>query len=273
MVRRFNGYVTRRVPNSPLQLECEDESWQWKNRFIKPVTADDATLESFIKSVYDGKIGTIAQGRRKIGDWRVPKLSTFLQILDTLRNTFGITAYWDLDGALNIDAQLEQLSTVQDRIYQFSKNLINADGMNFEEAAEYSQIVHYSSIQDELNEEDGTPIENVEVYSFYDQNGKIQSKETDPGLQGNINRFTIPYFTYDELKKLSEARLEKLNFTGYRGRFLTFGEPVANVNDDCQIINIRSPEMTGRYRIKGVEVSYDINQGYKQDIEVARKTG
>jgi hypothetical protein len=269
---RFNGYVTRRVPDSPLQLSCEDESWQYKNRFIDPVTVEDATLESFIKKIYTGKIGTIADGSRKIGDWRVAGFTTFIKALDTLRNTFGITAFWDLDGALNIDAQLEQVSTVNNRIFDFNINLISTEGMNYQEAAEYSQVVFYSSIQEELLE-DGTPKPTVEVYAFYDKLGRPQVSELNPGVQGNINRFTIPYFSAAELKPLALTRLKALNFTGYRGGFVTFGEPITEVNDDCQIRNTRSPEMDGRYRVKAVNVSYGINTGYKQEIEVARKTG
>lgn len=273
--RRFNGYITRRVPNSPLQLKCEDESWQYKNRFIDPVTPENTdenplTLERFIKTIYKGKIGIIADPDRKIGDWRVAGFTTFLKALDTLRNTFGITAGWDLDGALNIDPQLETLSEIKG-VFDFNKNLISAEGMNYQEAAEYSQIVFFSSIQDGL-QEDGTPEPTVEVYAFYDDQGRPQTSEENPEIQGNINRFKIPYFSADELKPLALTRLKALNFTGYRGGFLTFGEPVVEVNDDCEIKNKRSPEMDGRYRIKAVNIKFGINTGYRQDIQVARKT-
>ena len=268
--RRFQGYITKRVPDSPLQLMCEDEGWQYKNRFLDPVTLEDATLGSFINALYSGEIGLIANPTEKIGDWRVPKFTTFLKALDSLRSTFGISAFWDDDKALFVNAQLATLSTVESRIFDFNKNLISTEGMDYQEAKEYSQIVYYSSIQEGL-QEDGTPEPKLEVYAFYDSLGKIQSSPTKPELQGNVNTFSIPYFTYEEIESLAKTRLEKLNFTGYRGNFLTFGEPIAKVNDDCQIINGRSPEMEGRYRIKAVNVSYGISGGYRQDIEVARK--
>jgi hypothetical protein len=270
--KRFAGYVVRREPNSPLQVFCEDESWQYKQRFVDPVTQEDTTLEKFIKATYTGKITKIGLPDTKIGDWRVVKYTTFMRVLDTLRTTFGITANWDLDGGLVINSQFNEISPVTG-VFDFNKNLIDTQSLDFQEAAEFSQIVYGVSEQAELNEDDATPIDPVEVWSFYDATGKIQSAEVDPHLQGNMNTFKIPYQTFDELKALTEARLENLNFTGYTGSFLTFGEPIVDVNDDCQIINKERKSMEGRYRIKGVSVKLGVGNGYKQDIELARKTG
>ena len=51
------------------------------------------------------------------------------------------------------------------------------------------------------------------------------------------------------------------------------GEPLITVNDDCVIINKRSPEMEGRFRVKAVTTHFSYNEGYKQEIEISRKTG
>lgn len=267
---RFNGYVVRREPNSPLQVFCEDESWKYKQRFVDPVTIKDATLKSFIQATYTGKITSIGIPETKIGDWRVTKFTTFMRIMDTLRSTFGITAYWDDSGGLVINPQFQEVSPVAG-VFDFNKNLISTDGLNFQEAAEFSQLVYGVSEQEELKE-DGTPIDPVEIWSFYNALGKIQSTAVDPKLEGNMNTFKIPYQTFDALKTITEARLENLNFTGYTGSFLTFGEPVVEVNQDCQLINNERKDMAGRYRIKGVTVQFGVNRGYKQTIELSRKT-
>ena len=269
LITRFNGYVVRREPNSPLQVFCEDESWQYKQRFVDPVTQKQTTLQKFIEATYTGKITEIGLPDTKIGDWRVIKYTTFMRVLDTLRTSFGITANWDLDGGLNINTQFTEVSQVTG-VFDFNRNLIDTQSLDFQESSEFSQIVYGVSEQAELKE-DGTPIDPVEVWSFYDAAGKIQSAEVDPKLQGNINNFKIPYQTFEDLKAITESRLANLNFTGYTGSFLTFGEPVVNVNDDCQIINKERKSMEGRYRIKGVTVSYGVSNGYKQDIELARK--
>lgn len=268
---RFSGYISHREPNSPLIVNCEDESWQYKQRFITPVTLEDTTLEEFIKAVYTGQITEIGVPDTKIGDWRVKEYTTFMRVLDTLRSTFGISAYFDDSGGLVVNSQYNALSPLTG-VFDYNKNLISTEGLNYQETAEFSQIVYGVSEQDGL-QDDGTPLEPVEVWSFYNAQGNIQSSEIDPNLQGNVNRFKIPYQTYEDLKTITESRLENLNYTGYTGSFLTFGEPVVSVNDDCQIVNSERKDMEGRYRIKAVIVNYGINIGYRQEIELARKTG
>ena len=268
---RFVGYVTKREPNSPLVVNCEDESWQYKQRFVDPVTQENTTLEKFIKATYTGVITQIGVPTTNIGDWRVMQFTTFMRVLDTLRNTFGLTAYWDDNGGLNINAQFTEVGIQQEaQVFDFNKNIISTQGLELQESTEFSQIVYGVSEQKEVDEK-GNPVKPLEVWTFYDFTGKIQSSTIDPQLQGNINRFKFRYRTLDDLKTLTQTMLANLNFTGYTGTFLTFGEPVVKVDEDCQLINKERQDMAGRYRIRAVRVSYGVRTGYRQDIELARK--
>ena len=273
LVTRFVGYIAHREPNSPLELRCEDESWQYKQRFIKPVTFKDTTIQEIIEGTYTGVITQIGVGDTKIGDWAIKDYATFIRVLDTLRQSFGITAYWDNNKGLNVNAQFTEVSIEQKAsIFDFNKNIITTQGLDFQEAAEFSQMVLVRSEQDGVDA-DGKPLPPLEVWAFYNPAGVITTVPRNPELPGNLNTFNEPYQTLEAITTIAKTWLANLNFTGFTGSFLTFGEPVVEVNDDCRIINKERKSMEGRYRIKGVNVRYGVNAGYRQDIELARKTG
>lgn len=272
---RFVGYVSKRVPNSPLEIHCENESWQYKQKILEPLTIEDATLGDLIEQIYSVNPAKtkIYEPERKIGDWRIAKSTTFLKVLDALRQKFGISAFWDFDGVLNIDQQFKETSPVAGVFhYDTDKaNIIDISNMTYQEAAEFSQVVKGVSIQDTLDVK-GQPNKPITIFSFYDELGNIQSSTIFSG-QGNVNNFNLPYLTAAELTKLTETKLKALNFTGYRGGFKTFGEPIISVNDDVEIFNDKQKEMQGRYRVRAVTINYGIDSGYRQDIQVALKTG
>ena len=268
---RFKGYVSKRVPNSPLEVQCEDESFIYKQTILEPLTLENTTLGDFIGAIYSGKT-EIFEPDRKIGTWRIAKSTTFLKVLDNLRQTFGLSAFWDNDGVLYIDKQLDELSELKGAFYYdtVQANILDISNMTFQEAAEFNQVVKGISLSEDLGT-DGKPKEPITVYSYFDTKGKIKTTDQYNAF-GNINEFKLPYLTKDELTKLCEIRLQNINFTGYRGTFKTWGEPIVNVNDDLEIYNNRQKEMQGRYRVKGVTINGGLN-GYYQEIEVSKKTG
>lgn len=272
---RFTGYVSKRVPNSPLDIYCEDESWKYKQKILDPVTLEDTTIGEFIKAVYPGTLApdSVFDPTRKIGTWRVAQSTTFLKVLDTLRTTFGTSAYWDNFGRLYIDRQFGINSALAGNFFYDDNrraNIISLSNMTYQDAKEFSQVVRGVSQSDQVDA-NNKPLPPVTVFSFYNDAGVITSTPEYTG-DGNINMMKIPYLTYTELKKLTESRLKNLNFTGFRGSFMTFGEPLVNINDDVQIINERQKEMNGRYRVRGLNTTFGVN-GYRQQIEVSKKVG
>ena len=268
---RFKGYISKRVPNSPMEIQCEDESFLYKQKILDPLTQEDTTLGRFIATIYTGKTD-IFEPTRKIGSWRIANSTTFLKVLDNLRQTFGLSAFWDDAGTLYIDNQFKELSALKG-VFNYdttTANIIDISNMNYQEAAEFSQVVKGISQQETLDAQ-GNPIEAIEIYSYYDVLGNIKTVDIFEGT-GNINEFIFPYLTRSELKVLTENKLKNLNFTGYRGDFKTFGEPVIHVNDDVEIHNDKQKEMQGRYRVKSVDISFGL-EGYRQTIQVAKKTG
>jgi len=271
---RFKGYVSKRVPNSPVEIHCEDESFKYKQEILKPITQTDTTLGKFISAIYTGKTD-IYEPTRKIGTWRIGNYTTFLKVLDNLRQTFGLSAFWDYNGTLYIDEQLKTFSAVKGLFYYDTAqaNMIDISSLNFQEAAEFKQVVKGTSQQEAVDAQ-GKPIDPIEIISFYNTLGKIQTVDADLfNGYGNVNNFKIPYLTKAALTTLCETKLKTINFTGYRGDFKTFGEPVIRVNDDLEIHNDKQKEMQGRYRVKSVNTSFGINEGYRQTIQVAQKTG
>jgi hypothetical protein len=60
-------------------------------------------------------------------------------------------------------------------------------------------------------------------------------------------------------------------YTGFRGKFTTFGEPFVIIGDVAQLQDSVLPERNGRYQIKGVTYACSSSEGLRQEIDIETK--
>jgi hypothetical protein len=85
---------------------------------------------------------------------------------------------------------------------------------------------------------------------------------------GERRTFFFPGATsIEKLKELATAELKKYYYTGFKGKFVTFGIPFTRMGDNVQIIDPILPERNGLYKVRGVEYSGGVN-GLRQTIEL-----
>jgi len=254
LTTRFEGYVSKIVPDSPIKIMCEDESWQLKRQVIDSYSKKNVSLETLITDNYSGE--AIIADTESVGTWRIAGVS-LVKIFQELRSKFGLYS-WFRNGVLNTGLPFTgQLQVTNKFKAQF--NIIDASNLQFTTADELNTVSHGFSIQS-----DG---KKIELYSKYNANGDIVTTKTNPG--GDLNTYSISGITEAALKEIVERRLPNLYYTGYRGSFTCFGEPVVKHGDIVDLSDKKFPERDGKYLVKAVGVEFG-QRGYRQEVELDR---
>lgn len=249
---RFTGYVSNVVPESPLKVFCEDESFQLKQQFLESYSKKRVSLETLITDNYSGEVNITDVD---LGGFSIAKGVTLIKVLQELRTTYKLYS-WFRDGVLNVGLPFD--GTGETHKFGFQTNIIDGSNMIATNESDL-QTVAYGVI----SQADGSKIE---LYTFY-ENGQIKTSTTNPG--GNLNTMKIPGISRAKLTELLERWLPNLHYTGYRGSFVTFGEPLVKHGDIAEITDLKFPEKDGSYLVKAVQIDFGIN-GYRQTVELDR---
>jgi hypothetical protein len=252
LVTRFTGYVSKVVPESPLKIMCEDESFQLKQQFLESYSKKPVSLNDLIADNYSGEINIVDAD---LGGFSIQKGATLTQVLQELRTTYKLYG-WFKDGVLNVGVPFDGQGETQQ--FKFQRNIIDGSNLNFTNESDLKTVAYGVSVQS-----DGSK---VELYTYY-ENGEIKTSTTNLG--GNLNTMSIPRLSTTKLTTLLERWLPNLHYTGYRGSFTTFGEPIVDHGDIAELTDLKFPERDGKYLIKAVQINFGMN-GYRQTIELDR---
>jgi hypothetical protein len=257
LVTRFVGYVSKVVPESPLKVMCEDEAFQLKQSTVNNYSRSNVTLVNLITDNYDGETNIVDA---VLGAFRIDRV-TMVKVLQELKTKYKIFS-WFRDGILNSGLAYLPGEGITES-FKFQRNVINGNNLVYTDESELNTIAHGVSTQP-----DGTKIE---LYTFYKQGttGEIVTQEGNPG--GDLNTIKIPNRTKAQLTYFLETWLPNLYYTGFRGSFETFGEPVVTHGDIAEIEDLKFPEKDGLYLIKSVQVNFGLS-GYRQIIELDKKS-
>lgn len=258
LVMEFEGYVSQVIPEKTCVIMCEDEAYNVKRESIgRDVVLKATTIKKLVETIYSGKT-SISDGN--IGDWKISKTSTVIDVLKELQSKFKIFSYFRGDtlvvgvGADTIDQQ--------EITCHFQKNIpIGESSFNFKEAEADRIVVKATNItrSGEVNE----------VFAYYDGNPQAIVFAQVAPTSGAINEFNIggqSDFSIDDLKRLAGIRLEALSFTGVDGSITTYGDPSANHGDLAKVIDLQTTEKNGNYAIVEVVKRFGVGVGYRQDL-------
>ena len=99
----------------------------------------------------------------------------------------------------------------------------------------------------------------------------IVTKQTPlPPNENGGERRTLHFLgatTTDQLAALATNELKKYYYTGFKGKFVTFGIPFIQVGNYINILDPVLPERNGRYVVKAVKYTGGVN-GLRQEIEL-----
>ena len=252
----FSGYVSRIDPDSPATVTCENEAFVWKQKSIGPFTGQKLKISDLMTGI--GYTGLLSLGTDpEIGDWVITKNNTVINILEELRNKFGLLSYWRSDKTLYIAEDFDSGGT--DAKFSFQRNVISSDLDFIVNAGDIQPISHGVSIQKDNKK--------IELFAYY-LDDEIAVSKTQPA--GILNTMNVPYISESALSDLIKRRLPRLRNDGIKGSFTAFGAPKVEHGDNAVLIDNKFPEREGTYKIQRVETSFGVN-GFRQIVELDQK--
>jgi hypothetical protein len=287
----FKGYITEILSKKPFELKCEDNMWLLKQIPAKPQVWK-GSVESLFANLLSGypqftvnQTTTTTIGSFIIGNESVA------QLLERLRREAHIEAYFRGDelrvGGL-VYLESDNVDTTGKAIYKkfvFQENIINDELYYKRKDDNILSAIVISKYEDFTGSaaKDGsakTKKQQLEILVYWDKNKKnadgttgqwdyikkVRGQELPPNVEGE--RRTFNYINITDENILFQKGIESLQkyfYTGFKGKFTTFGIPYVRQGDNVIIEDQILPERNGKYKVKGVEYTGGVN-GQRQTI-------
>jgi len=256
----FSGYVSQVIPEKTATILCENESYLYKRQSIgKDLILKTTDIQTLINSIY---IGQAEIQNSNIGDWKISKNSTLLDVLSELQSKFKVYSYFrnkTLIVGANADTRTKQTITAD-----FQRNLpLGESSLNFKKANDGKIIVKASSVN-----RAGVI---TEIYAFFADETNAVTFQTTAPANGNVNEFKIggqSGLTREDLENLAEIRLKALAFQGIDGSVTMYGDVSVNHGDLITIRDREIPEREGTFSVVEVVKRFGTGVGYRQDVKL-----
>jgi hypothetical protein len=238
--RSFTGFVSAILPGSPLVLQIEDDAYLFKQENVT-TSYKDVTLKTLLTDLCPIDFVSVDAN---LGAFRISN-ANFAQVLAELKKTYGLVS-WVRGSVLYCGlAYFPETSTAHELL--FERDIIDS-------SLEYMR-------------EDDVKIK-VKAISIAGDNTKIEVEVGDP--QGAQRTLTYYGLSESDLRDTAERELPKLKYEGYRGDFLTFGEPLINHGDTVILKNLKFPERDGEYLVDEVVKTQGMS-GFRQRVTLGAK--
>ncbi len=262
LLKEFIGFITFVGRDSPLVIDLEDASFLLKRISLPATTIRNATIAGVIGRFYTGETEIVDA---EIGDLRISENATLVKVLDLFKSKYGILSTFQ-DGVLRINADL--VTDNRARIYELNEQAnvpMGGSNLQFQKNSDLPVISHGVSVQ-----RNGTKIELFAQYQDNVLNSDIVVTEIKP--IGVLNTLKVPDLSRSALESLIKKRLPLLFYTGVSGDITTFGYPSIRHGDTVKLVDQRTPEKNGFYRVNAVTKEFNTSVGYKQKIKLGLKT-
>jgi hypothetical protein len=249
MRTEFEGYISSRSYNTPLEFKCEDEMWKLKQQTVTQ-SWPSVKLKDVLLYLVPGIDVSMVQDIT-LAPFRLDRVS-IAKALETLKDEFGLVAYFR-DKKLFCGLAYTETG-LADVFYHFQKNIPQNE----------SKL--------EFKEESDVRIK-VKAVSHLPDNSKIEVEAGDTTHGDATNETTLDFYniqTKAELQQLADEAIKKRKYTGYRGTLKTFGQPFATHGMIANIQDEKYPERAGRYYIDAVKTIYG-ESGFRRDVELGIK--
>jgi len=285
----FTGYISQVSSKKPIVLECEDNMWKLKQLIAPNKTyPPTATLEDILRDLLKGTDFTVnALTKTTFGAFRTQN-ETVCEVLARLRKDYHFESYFrgnELRSGAQVYLESDAIASGV-KLFKFQQNIIS-DELDYKRRDDVLlSAIAYSINKQEVQgtTKDGsakTKKERLEVL-VTQQNGEFVGKAKPPGQRADFapntagERRTLYFWdvrSASELIDLAKKELQKYYYTGFRGKFTTFGIPYVQQGDNVDILDDVLPERNGRYKVKAVNRTGGVN-GMRQiitlDYQVAK---
>jgi len=240
------GYVTKVLPNTPLEIQCEDEMWKYKQEQVSE-SWDTISLKNLL--MYIAPAAQIECPNITLSPFRLDKV-TKAQALAKIKEEYGLDVYFR---GKKLYAGLSYLEKGLGSFYYHAQKNIPS-------------VSQQSSLMFKRREDVKLKVKCISILS---NNKRIEVELGDPdGEQRTKTFYNIK--TEAELKAIGQEAIDDMKYDGYSGKLTTYGFPVPEHGGIANIMNDEYPERTSSVFIDGVETSYS-SSGYRQEVELGRR--
>jgi hypothetical protein len=290
----FTGYISAVTSKKPFVLKVEDnmfilKQYQATGGNKNFFSGSNYTVEKMLAEMISNAglpftVNTTTQ--TLLGDYRAE--GTICQVLSDLQKKYGFEAYFKGDelrcGSIvyfpSDDGNLTPTGNPSYWKFDFQQNIIS-DNLEYRRK---DDIVLSAVCKNTIEETTGQTTKDgiaktkkvrLEVLITF-QNGSatpttiIGTKDNPlpPNDGGERHEFTfLGAKTTDDLIALGTEKLKHYYYTGFKGKFTTFGIPFIQFGNYIELVDEVLPERNGRYVVKSVEYSGGV-EGNRQEIEL-----
>ena len=286
----FSGYISEVTSKKPIELKCEDNFWKLKQlpcpikTYPKTMTLN-AILVDLIKPYNDlnpnDKFIVKSISDTTFGEFRVGN-ETVAECLGRLRKTYHFESYFR-GNTLYSGVMVYDEALAKDYVFKFQENIIS-DELTYKRKEDLVlSILASNSIIETTGQttKDGkakTKKTRIEVLLTLAHGSdkpvifeKVKGGDYPPNQGGE--RMTLQYpmaNNKEELIKLATAEIKKYYYSGFKGKFTTFGIPYVKTGDNVIIKDDILPERNGKYKCKSVEYTCGMG-GIRQVVQLDYK--
>lgn len=292
----FTGFISAVSSKKPVVIECEDNMWKLKQIIApnKVFPAKQYTLEKILQELIKPTQFTVnTLTDTSFGDFRTQN-ETVAEVLARIKKDFHFESYFRGSelrcGAL---VYIEQ-DAIDDgkKVFRFQKGLaylkdgtlagsIISDDLEYRRKDDiFLSAVAYSVNKFELGGltkrgKRRTRSQRLEVL-VTNHNGGFVVTQRPPGTKADFapntagERRTLYFWDVPDFKALGDLaikELQKYYYTGFKGKFTTFGMPFVRMGDNIDLLDNVLPERNGRYKVKSVNYTGGVG-GLRQIIEL-----
>ncbi|HAX15710.1 MAG: late control protein [Leeuwenhoekiella sp.] len=244
----FVGYVRWIKPNVPtITIECEDAIYLVRQKTINK-NFKATTLKKVLQEIVAGTGVELAGDIPDVNfDKFILKNVNGAEALEKIREEYGL--YLFIDDAGLLYAGLRQTKNIGESVsYDLYRNVVKHD-LKFRRAEDVRIALKVVGVQKD--------------------NTKVTVVVGDlTGEQRTIYRYNVS--DKEVLKKLGEAELSELKYTGYEGTITGFLVPYATRGMTVNITDENYPERAGSYFVPKVTTTFGTS-GARREVELGSK--
>ncbi|MBB4117860.1 hypothetical protein GGR32_000132 [Mesonia hippocampi] len=244
----FEGFVRWIKPNMPtITIVCEDAIYKIRQKSITR-NFGKTTLKQVLEYVVAGTGVQLASNIPEVGfDKFILKDVNGAKALEKIKDEYGL--YTFIDDAGKLYAGLRQVKNIGETVvYDLYQNVVSHD-LKFRRAEDVRI--------------------NLKVVGVQKDNSKIEVLVGDSdGEQRTIYRYNIS--DPSVLKKIGEAELSNIKYTGYEGTITGFYAPFVTRGMNVEIRDKNYTNRTGNYFVPKVVITMSVNGG-RRKVELGNK--
>jgi hypothetical protein len=243
----FTGFVASVSPDSPVKIQCEDAMYKLKRSRPSPKSWPSTTLKDVITYLVPG--AKIEVPAINLTNFKVDGKGSVAYALNKIKQAYGLDIYFRngklFAGLAYSDPDAIAAGTVY---YNMEKNVIESR-------------LNYRSIADVRFK--------IKAISVLPNNTRIEATAGDEdGALQTFHFYNIT--TTGELQILANESLGKLQYDGYEGDLLTFGQPMAAHGQVAHLTDNRYGTRTGQNFIDRVVTTFGEN-GFRRQVHLGRR--